>query len=118
MNLNAYDNVTEKIDKTKTWIDVDKHLLLSREIKFRKYYLFTKRYDTELKTYEYFIVLTDNPIEDRVLFNTRLDDYGRIKIRLHDLYKESGISEFNKNMNISIYLVDKQEDGDIYKLDL
>ena len=36
MNLNAYDNVIDKIDKTKTWIDVCKKLLLSREIKYRE----------------------------------------------------------------------------------
>ena len=30
MNLNAYDSITEKIDKTKTWIDTKKCILLSR----------------------------------------------------------------------------------------
>ena len=30
MNLNAYDNITETIDKTKTWVDIRKKLLLSR----------------------------------------------------------------------------------------
>lgn len=118
MNLNAYDNINEKIDKTKTWIDVNKHLLLSREIKYRKYYLFTKRYNVELKVWDYFIVVTDNPIPDRIVFNTRLDDYGRVKLRLHELYKETNVSEFTKDVNINIEHIDSQEDGDIYKIDL
>lgn len=118
MNLSAYDNLTEKIDKTKTWIDVNKKLLLSRELVFKKYYLFTKRYNINNKTYDYFIVLTDNPVSDRLVFNTRLDNYGRVKIRLHDLYKEAGISEFTKDANITIKLVETQDDGYIYQINL
>ena len=38
MNLKAYDEITPKVDKTKTWVIVKNHNLLSREIKYRKYY--------------------------------------------------------------------------------
>ena len=118
MNLNAYDNIIDKIDKTKTWIDVKKHLLLSREIKYRKYYTLSKRFNTENNCYDYFIILLDNPPQDRISFNTRLDDYGRIKIRLHELYNESDLRYFEKDSNITIKNVEHEEDGDVYQLEI
>lgn len=118
MNINAYDNITEKIDKTKTWIDVNKHLLLSREIKFRKYYTLCKRYNPDLKIYEYFIILLDNKLSDRPCFNTRHDDYGRIKIRLHDLYLDSDLKYLEHDVNISIKHIESEDDGDVYQLEI
>ena len=37
MNLNAYDNVIEKVDKKKTWIDIHSKILYSREIIYKPY---------------------------------------------------------------------------------
>ena len=118
MNLNAYDSITEKIDKTKTWIDTKKCILLSREIKYRKYYVLSRRFNTELNTYDYFIILLDEKPTDRVSYQTRIDDYGRVKIRLYDLYRESTLSNLEKDTNISITKVEHQDDGDIYQLDV
>ena len=56
MNLNAYDNVKLKINKQKTWIDIDKQQLLSREIKFRPYITLSKRFNVQNKSYEYFLL--------------------------------------------------------------
>ena len=99
MNLNAYDTITDKVDKTKSWINITKHLLLSREIKFRKYYVLSKRFNTETKVYDYFVILLDEQPTDRVSYNTRLDDYGRVKIRLHELYNESDLANLEKDTN-------------------
>ena len=118
MNLNAYDSITEKIDKTKTWIDTKKCILLSREIKYRKYYVLSRRFNTELNTYDYFIILLDEKPTDRVSYQTRIDDYGRVKIRLYELYRESTLSNLEKDINISITKVEHQDDGDIYQLDV
>lgn len=118
MNLNAYDDVIEKIDKTKTWIDIKKHLLLSREIKYHKWYTLSKRFNTETKSYDYFIILLDNPSLNRTSFNTKLDDYGRIKIRLYELYNESSLQYLKKDTNITINHIDHEEDGDVYQLEI
>lgn len=118
INLNAYDSITEKIDKSKTWIDTKKHLLLSREIKFRKYYVLSKRFNTKLDSYEYFIILLDNPPADRVYNNTRFDDYGRVKIRLNELYNELNPNTLQKDINININLIESEDDGDVYSLDI
>ena len=51
MNLNNYDCITEKLNKTKTWVDIHKKLLLSREIKYRSYTCLLKRYNIKNNTY-------------------------------------------------------------------
>ena len=118
INLNVYDEITEKIDKTKTWIDTKKQILLSREIKFRNYYMLTKRFNPILNNYDYFIILLDYKPNGKEYYHTKLDDYGRVKIRLFNLYKESDLSNLEKDVNISIKTIEHQDDGDVYQLDI
>ena len=118
INLNAYDSITNKIDKTKTWINVEKHLLISREIKFHKYYILSKRFNTKLNSYDYFIILLNDVPIDRKYYNTRIDDYGRVKIRLHELYNESDLSSLEKDVNIGIKLIEFDDDSSVYQLDI
>ena len=118
INLNIYDSINEKVDKTKTWIDVNKHLLLSREIKFRNYYMLTKRFNPELSNYDYFIILLDYKPDGKEYHHTKLDDYGRVKIRLLELYRESDLNYLEKDSNINIRNIEHQDDGDVYQLDI
>ena len=118
INLNAYDSITNKIDKTKTWINVEKHLLISREIKFHKYYTLAKRFNPELNNYEYFIILLDDKDNSRTYYNTKLDDYGRVKIRLNELYNDSDLKYLEQDCNINIKLIEHEISADIYQLDI
>ena len=43
MNLITYYGINNKIDKSKSWIDIKKKQLLSREINKRKYSTLVKR---------------------------------------------------------------------------
>ena len=61
MNLNAYDSITEKLDKNKTWIDIRRKTILSREMKYRKYTCILKRYNPKTNINSHFIALLDNP---------------------------------------------------------
>lgn len=118
MNLSAYDVIHPKIDKQKTWIDIRKHQLLSREINYRRYVTISKRYDKETKSYDYFIVLLDDYPQDRSYSRTKKDDYGRIKISLNSIWKESSLNYYDADTNISIELEEQADDGDIYRLSL
>lgn len=118
MNLNAYDNVIEKIDKTKTWVDIRKKQLLSKEIKFRKYTCLLKRFDIRTNICKYFIAMLDEPPEDRKYKSTSVDDYGRVKIALASIWKDTYLAKLGSNVNICINLVESGEDGDIYFLDV
>ena len=118
MNLNNYDGIIEKLDKTKTWVDIRKKLLLSREIKYRPYTCLLKRYNLKTNTYSYFIALLDNPPEDRTCKRTILDDYGRFKLSLSDIWKKTYLNELKSNCNIICELVESDEDGDVYSIDV
>ena len=108
MNLNNYDGITEKLDKTKTWVDIRKKLLLSREIKYRPYTCLLKRYNLKTNTYP----------ENRTCKRTILDDYGRFKLSLSDIWKKTYLNELKSNCNIICELVESDEDGDIYSIDV
>lgn len=118
MNLNAYDNVKEKIDKTKTWIDVKHKCLISKEIKYRKYICLLKRYNPETCSNNYYIALLDNPIENKNCYYTNKDDYGRIKYKLSSIWYETCLSHIERNCNICINLVERDSDGEVYLIDI
>lgn len=118
MNLNAYDNVIEKLDRTKTWVDVRKKNLLSREIVHRPYTCLLKRYDPTTNCTTYFIAMLDSPPVDKKYKSTRRDEYGRIKISLTDIWKDTYLTQLETNSNIVITHVEHEEDGDVYLLDI
>lgn len=118
MNLNAYDNIKEKIDKTKTWVDIRKKTLLSREIKYRPYVSLLKRYNPKLRVNEYFIALLLNPPSNRNSSRPIKDNFGRIKIRLGTIWNETNLKELDEDSNINIEFVEQEEDGEIYRLDV
>lgn len=118
MNLNSYDNVTEKLDKTKTWIDLRKKIIFSREIKYRPYTCLLKRYNAKTNTYTYFIAMLNNPPENRKYNITKQDDYGRIKVSLTSIWKETYLSRLSNNCNIMCNLVESDDDGEIYSIDV
>lgn len=118
MNLNSYDNITEKLDKNKTWIDILKKILFSREIKYRKFTCLLKRYNAKTNTYTYFIAMLNSPPENRKYNITKQDDYGRIKISLASIWKETYLNRLGSNCNIMCNLVESDEDGDVYSIDV
>lgn len=117
INLNAYDNVIDKIDKTKTWIDVRKKLLLSREIKYRKYHSLLKRYDNKTNTTSYYLAMLDHLSETHTCKLTSKDNYGRVKIRLSEIWKDTYLAGLDKDCNICIKLIESEDDGEVYSFD-
>lgn len=118
MNLNAYDNVIEKIDKTKTWINIRKKQLISREIRIRKYVSIVKRYDVKTNSTLYFIAILDNPPENHIYNKLKVDDYGRAKINIFSIWNETYLSSLDNDCNINISLTESDDNGDIYLLDV
>ena len=116
MNLIAYDAVKNKIDKSKTWIDVKTKKLVSRELKYRKIVTLSKNYNTDNGDYDYFIILLDSPPVERMYVLTRVDDYGRIKISLNSIWKDDTFNNLTKDINVNMELVEHADDGDIYKI--
>lgn len=118
MNLNEYDSIKEKIDKNKTWVNVRKKQLLSRELANRPYNCLMKRYNQSTGSTSYFIAMLDKPPTDRKYKNTVRDDYGRIKISIANIWTETYLVRLEEDCNMMVSLVEHGEDGDIYLLDV
>lgn len=116
INLNAYE-IPQKLDKTKTWINVNKQQLLSREIKFRKYYIITQ-FDAIEDTCKTYLIVSDN---NDMFYNfnlTKTDDYGRIKINLAEHYAVLNLDKYDKNVNIPVKYVEGDNESDVYLLEI
>lgn len=117
MNLSAYDNIN-KVNKKRTWIDVNNKILYSREIEYHKYHSILKRYNPDEQCYNYYIALFDNKSDSDNAVYTNKDNYGRIKINLSSIWNKSNLSQLETDCNIVIDIDTKDVDGIIYKIDV
>ena len=117
MNLVAYDKVTGTPTKSKIHSYSGFPYIITREVKYRKYYCFVTRYEPTINdTILYLVLLDDNP-PDRAVARTRRDNYGRLKFNMSILAGKFNIPQ-SKQVNISLSLETQADDGDIYKLEL
>lgn len=117
MNLSAYDIVINT-SSFKTWVDIKKKRLNSVEIPFYNYYYIAKRYNTFYKCYTYFLIFTNDRVDDpipRAVYSPRK---GLIRVDLRDIWNKSKLSTFKYDDKVDVKIVDKQDDCVIYELDL
>ena len=118
MNLNAYDNVKEELDKHKTWYSPKFRRLYSREIKFRMFYQFLKRWNETIKRNDYFLAVIMNNVDGRFSIANK-DNYSRLKFSVpKEVIEDSILNSIVEDTNIQIKLVDNQVDGEVYQLNI
>lgn len=118
MNLNAYDNVKEELDKHKTWYSPKFKRLYSREIKFGMFYKFMKRWNETIKRDDYFLVISMNNTDGK-FYRTDRDNYGRIKASIpKEVIEDSILNSIVEDTNVEVKLVDNQPDGEVYQLNI
>ena len=118
MNLNTYDNVTRKLDKRKTWYPLKFKRLYSREIKFRMFYKFVKRWNETYKRDDYFIAVSMTNTDGKFSIANR-DNYGRLKVSVpKEVIEDSILNSMTVDANVEVKLVDAQPDGEIYQLNI
>ena len=124
MNLTMYDKIDEKVNKNKTWFEPLKRLLISRNIKYRKFYTFRKRYNKNTQTDDYFLIVSNNNMDDggELIDDcnlTKVDDYGRLKFLVPmKVYQESILSNLKDNTNIDFSIYNSEDELEVYKLDI
>lgn len=118
MNLSAYDSIEDYLDKSKSWVYVKRKELISREIKYRRYFTIGKRFDKGSDSYRYFLILLDNKPEYRQYGRVKRDSYGRIKVDLRSLWDITSLYDITSDTNINIIYTEHTADGDIYELDI
>lgn len=116
INLNEFDKVDEKVDKSKTWLYIKGKCLISNEVPKYKYYNLYKKYNPETNSTNYYIVFSNENIKNE-LKQTHIDDYGRIKIPISTIYKESGLYNENKDCNIILKTINKDKESIVYLID-
>ena len=116
INLNEFDKVDEKVDKSKTWLYVKGKCLISNEVQKYKYYNLYKKFNPETNLTNYYIILSNINVNNQ-LKNVHIDDYGRVKIPISIIYIESGLYKEEKDCNINLKEVNKDEDSIVYLID-
>ena len=118
MNLNAYDNIKEELDKHKTWYSPKFRRLYSREIKFRMFYKFVKRWNETYKRDDYFIAVGMTNVDGRFSI-TNKDNYSRVKFSIpKEVIEDSILNSMTVDTNVEVKLVDDQLDGEVYQLNI
>ena len=116
MNLAAYDSITNNKSVTKVCTYSTYPYIITREVRYRKYYCYVKRYEPNLGNNVLYLVLLDDKPIDRQVCKTRLDNYGRLKFNLSSV---KNIFNLNiKQYNIKLSIETQADDGDIYKIEL
>ena len=117
MNLVAYDKVSGTPTKSKIHTYSRFPYIITREVKYRKYYCFVTRYEPTINdTILYLVLLDENP-SDRAIARTRRDNYGRLKFNMSILAGKYNIPQ-DKQVNVKLSIETQADDGDIYKLEL
>ena len=117
MNLAAYDKVSNTPTKSKIHTYSGFSYIITREVKYRKYYCFVTRYEPTINdTILYLVLLDDNP-PDRAVAKTRRDNYGRLKFNMSIIANKCNISQ-SKQVNVKLSLETQADDGDIYKFEI
>ena len=118
MNLNAYDNIKEELDKHKTWYSPKFRRLYSREIKFRMFYKFVKRWNETIKRDDYFLAISTSNTDGKFSIANR-DNYGRLKVSVpKEVIEDSILNSMTVDANVDVKLVDTQPDGEVYQLNI
>lgn len=116
VNLNEFDKVSIKLDKTKTWLYIKGKVLISNELPKYEYYNLFKQFNTQLNSNLYYIILAKQNINNQ-LKPTNIDDYGRVKIPISNIYYESGLNRELKDCNINLICTEEDEDSVVYLID-
>ncbi len=118
MNLNAYDNIKEEVDKHKTWYSPKFRRLYSREMKFRRFYKFVKRWNETHKRDDYFIAVGMTNTDGRFSIANK-DNYSRLKFSVpKEVIEDSILNSMTVDTNVEIKLVDDQPDCEVYQLNI
>lgn len=118
MNLSAYDSINSDIDKSKPYVLISYKSLTIPNITYRDKYILLRRYSKTSDDYSYFVCICDNDIEGYKTKFTRKNKDNDIVISLSSIWKDTFLADIKDNINIDVTLVDKQDDGEIYELDI
>ena len=117
MQFTTYDRTkTRKLDRTKTWINIKYKQIFSAEIKYNNYYQIITRFNPNINETEYYVAFMPNSDEDNK--SCRIDDYGRTKFSIANIWNELKLNKLTTDTNINLEYVETIDDVDVFKIGL
>ena len=113
MIFSSYDIVQTSIDKSKPYIDVARKQIICR-LPIHHNFVIAKRFNTSEGYYDYYIIHTEENIENSKSIS--VDLFGRYKFYIGSIWKELNIRN-NKDFNIKLTLVENDDTTNVYRID-
>lgn len=114
MNLSAYDRM--EVNSKEPYISIEQRKLYLYDIPHKNYYAFLKRYDSENKRNDVFILLTDYQNNNLNYHTVYKKSDKTMRIDLSYIWFKSELRKLKETINVQFNLVNEQEDGEIYEL--
>lgn len=117
INFNLYDAVTPNMINS-TYVDIRFRKLYSREMKYFQYNTLLKKYNSKTNQYDLFVALTKNPVPNAKSELTYCTKHKQIKVNLSNIWEEFRFSRFKQNVIVNTEIVEEDDDGIVYYLDI
>lgn len=114
--IHKYEVISPVTNRKNPYLD-DKDFLIVPDIRtLYDYYVEVKRYNAKDLCYEYFILLSTKKFDSQCR-KCRVDDYNRLKAKLHGEIKDYVRNEMNARGNVNFRYIESEESYDVWKIE-
>lgn len=110
-----YELVAPVTDRKAPYLNKDGAFIVPIIKKLYRYYVEVKRYNPNTLCYEYFLLLSDKKFDSQCR-KCRVDDYGRLKVILHNEVKQYVIAEIAARGNVQFEYVESDSLYDVWQI--
>lgn len=114
MITSSYDIIRNSVNRNKPYIDITKKQIVCR-LPIRHNFAIAKRFNTIDGCYDYYIIHTDEQIDD--CKSISIDTFGRYKFYIGGIWSELCITNA-KDFNIKLTLVENDDTTNVYRIDI
>lgn len=110
-----YEIVAPVTNRKSPYLDGKGFFIVPNIRKLYRYYIEVKRYNTNNLSYEYFILLSTEKFDIQCR-KCRVDDYGRLKVKLHNEILSFVTSEMRTRGNIQFIYDETEDNYDVWRI--
>lgn len=110
-----YELIAPVTDRKAPYLNRSGAFIVPAIKKLYKYYVEVKRYNPDALCYEYFLLLSDKKFDVQCR-KCRVDDYGRLKVKLHGEFLDFVANECTSNGNVQFNYEESEDCYDIWKI--
>lgn len=113
MIINRYDTLPIKLNRSRPFINISTKKLVLPFNGNKQYYNVARRYDSKLKLYNYFVILTDE------FTNNALKVYkmhNKVYLKLDSIWNSFNI-DTSKHFNVNVKFIESDGITDVYQIE-